>query len=406
MTTTKVSAPIHRISTTEFIALIGMMFATIAFSIDAMLPALPDIAAELSPDRPTLAQLILTSFVFGMGIGTLFTGPLSDRFGRKAVILWGAVLYMFGALLAYAAPTLEMMLAARVIQGLGAAGPRVVAMALVRDLYSGREMARIISFAMLVFTIAPAVAPLIGAAIIAGFGWHSIFLAFVLFSMISVGWLMIRQPETLPPPLRRSLAFAPLWLATKEALGQRQMQLSILVQTLIFGALFGTISSVQQVFDLTYDMADSFPFWFAAIALCSAPAAPLNGWLVIRLGMRPLIRRALFAQVAMSAIVLVVLASGGMGTSEVWAYFAWSVTVFAMLGFTIGNLNALALEPLGHIAGLAASLMGALATVGGAALGAVIGQLYNGTAVPLAIGVGIVCLVGGLVMMKMPREGA
>jgi len=406
MTDTTATPPIRRLGTGEFIAMIGTMFATIAFSIDAMLPALPDIAAELTPDRATLAQLILTSFVLGMGVGTLFAGPLSDRFGRKTVIMAGAALYIVGAAAAYMAPTLEWMLAARLLQGLGAAGPRVVALALVRDLYNGREMARIVSFAMLIFTIFPAIAPLIGVAIIAGFGWRTIFLAFILFSVVSVGWLVIRQPETLPPPLRRSLSPGPLWADTKEALRHPQMRLSIMVQTLIFGALFGVISSVQQVFDLTYGMADSFPFWFAAIAICSAPAAPLNGFLVTRLGMRPLIRRALVVQVAMSALALVALGSGAFGSAEVWAYFLWTVTVFAMLGFTIGNLNALALEPMGHIAGLAASLMGSLATIGGAALGAVVGQLYNGTALPLVIAVGSLSALAALIMRQMPREAA
>ncbi len=394
-----------RLSMTEFIALMGMMFATIAFSIDAMLPALPEIAEELTPDAPTLAQLILTSFVLGMGIGTFFAGPLSDRFGRKRIIVAGAALYMAGAALAYVAPTLEMVLIARVIQGLGAAGPRVVSLAMVRDLYSGRQMARVVSFAMLVFTLFPAVAPLIGAAIIAGFGWRAIFIVFLLFSVISVGWLTIRQPETLPPQLRRSLQPAVLGAGLREALSHRQMQLSILVQTLIFGALFGTISSIQQVFDLTYDQGENFPYWFAAMALIAAPAAPLNGRLVIRLGMRPLVRQALWIQAGLSALALAAFMSGVFGDAEYWAYFAWSVTVFAMLGFTIGNLNALALEPLGHIAGLASSLMGSLATIGGAALGATIGQLYDGTPIPLATATGLCALLGAMIMLKMPREG-
>ncbi len=401
-----VTAPpsVRRLSMPEFIALMGMMFATIAFSIDAMLPALPDIAEELTPDRPTLAQLILTSFVLGMGLGTFFAGPLSDAFGRKPVIIAGAALYIGGAILAYVAPTLEMVLAARVLQGLGAAGPRVVAMAIMRDLYSGRQMAQVVSFAMLVFTLFPAVAPMIGAAIIAGFGWRSIFLVFLLFSAISVGWLLIRQPETLPRAIRRPLRLKTLWAGIREALSLRQMQLSILVQTLIYGALFGTISSIQQVFDITYGLRDSFPYWFAVMALLSAPAAPINGRLVIRLGMRPLIRGALGLQTVLSAVVALSLALGLLGAQEFWLYFLWSATIFATAGFTIGNLNALAMEPLGHIAGMAASLMGALATVGGAILGAAIGQLYDGTAVPLAIAMGVLCLIGTIVMRAMPRE--
>ncbi len=395
-----------RLSRGEFIALMGMIFATVAFSIDAMLPALPEIAERLTPGAPNLAQLVLTSFVLGLGVGTLFTGPLSDSFGRKPVIIAGAALYITGALLAWVAPSLELLLAARILQGLGAAGPRVVATAIIRDLYSGRQMAQIISFAMLIFTIFPAVAPMIGAGIIWGFGWRAIFLAFLLFSAISVGWLLIRQPETLPRPARRAFHVTPLLEALRETLGLRQMQLSILVQTLIFGTLFGTISSIHSIFDQSFDRAASFPYWFALIALVAAPAAPINGILVVRLGMRPLVRRALLGQMVASTVVAVLFLSGTLGTASFWVFFVWSCSVFALAGFTIGNLNALALEPLGHVAGMAASLMGALATVGGAAIGAIIGQFFDGTPLPLILSAAVLSGSGALVMVWMPREPA
>jgi DHA1 family bicyclomycin/chloramphenicol resistance-like MFS transporter len=396
-------AQARRLSRGEFIALMGTIFATVAFSIDAMLPALPQIAAELSPEDANRAQLILTSFVLGMGAGTLLAGPLSDALGRKPVIFLGAALYLIGAGLALVAPTLETLLAARVIQGLGAAGPRVVSLAMVRDLYSGRAMAQIVSYAMLIFTLFPAVAPLIGAAIIAGFGWRAIFVAFLIFSVISVGWLAIRQPETLPVPARRKLAPGRLLADAREALAHRQMQFSIVVQTLIFTALFGVLSSIQQVFDTTYGRAESFPLWFALIALLAAPAAPVNGVLVMRLGMRMLIRRGLVLSATAAFVTALTLWIMGPGAGFA-VFFLWSVTVFATAAFTIGNLNALALEPLGHIAGTAASLMGALATVGGALGGAAIGQLFAGTAVPVALGVGLALSASALIMVRMPRE--
>ncbi|MBY6200313.1 multidrug effflux MFS transporter [Maritalea mobilis] len=394
----------RRLGRVEFIAMMGTIFATVAFSIDAMLPALPEIAEDLTPEAVNRAQLILTSFVLGMGLGTLVVGPLSDALGRKTVILLGALLYLAGALLALVAPSLELILLARVIQGLGASGPRVVSIAMIRDLYSGRAMAQIVSYAMMIFTLFPAVAPLIGAAIIAGFGWRSIFVAFMVFSVVSVSWVMLRQPETLPREARRKLSLGQTWRDMREALANRQMQLSILVQTFVFGALFGTLSSVQQVFDLTYGRGESFPFWFAFIALLSAPAAPTNARLVIRLGMRPMIRTALWVSATCSFAAAIVIGVLNLGAAEFWIYFVWTVSIFASAAFTIGNLNALALEPLGHIAGTASSLMGALATVGGALAGAALGQLYNGTAVPLAIGAGVMLTLGAVVMRNMPRE--
>ncbi|WP_103333492.1 multidrug effflux MFS transporter [Pseudotabrizicola formosa] len=384
--------PQRALGQTEFIALIAMLFATIAFSIDAMLPALPEIAAELSPDAPNNAQLILTSFVFGMGIGTLFAGPLSDSFGRKTVIVGGALLYCGGALLAYVAPTLETMLLARVLQGLGAAGPRVVSLALVRDVHSGPRMARIVSFAMMIFTLVPAAAPLLGQYIMAGFGWRSIFLAFLLFSAVSVLWLTIRQPETLLPADRRPFRAAPIWAALKEVLSLRSIRLSILAQTLGFAALFGTLSSTQQLFDQTYGRAESFPLYFALIALISGSSSLLNASLVMRLGMRRLVRVSFATQMLVSAAFVIAFTLNLWPAPEVlelefFAYLIWTIGVFFMVGMTIGNLNALALEPVGHIAGMAASVTGALSTVCSVILAAPVGLAFNGTPLPLMIGV-------------------
>jgi DHA1 family bicyclomycin/chloramphenicol resistance-like MFS transporter len=393
-----------RLSRLEFIALMGVIFATVAFSIDAMLPALPDIAQALSPGDPNLAQLVITSFVLGMGIGTFAVGPLSDAFGRKGVIVLAGVLYVIGAVMAWMAQSLEWLLLARLLQGIGAAGPRVVSMAMIRDLYAGRHMAQIISFAMLVFTIFPAIAPSIGAVIIAGFGWRAIFLSFILFAILSLSWLMIRQAETLPPAHRRPLSAKTIWTGLVETLAVRQMQLSILVQALIFGLLFGTLSSIQQIFAERYGQGDHFHLWFALIALLAAPAGPLNGRFVVRIGMRPLIRVSLMVQIICAALMLVVLTTGILGSLEFWAFLIWTATIFGLAGFAIGNLNALALEPLGHIAGMAASVMGALATIAGAALGAAIGQFYDGTAQPLAVASLIIAGLGFAIMRHMPRE--
>lgn len=394
-----------RLGQTEFIALMAMLFATIAFSIDAMLPALPQIAAELSPDAPNRAQLIITSFVLGMGIGTFFVGPLSDTFGRKPVILCGAVAYCLAALVAWAAPSLETMLASRLLMGIGVAGPRIVSMAMMRDLYSGRQMAKVVSFTMMVFTLVPAIAPAFGTVIIAGFGWRSLFLAFVLFSGTASLWLLLRQPETLPPEARRPLAIAPLWQALREVLSHPVIRLAIAVQTLAFGALFATLSSTQQIFDQTYGRGDSFPFWFALIAVLSGLASFLNAKVVVRLGMRRLVSGTLAVQVALSLGMAVMTGLGLWPDALAFpAYILWTTGVFAMAGLTIGNLNAIALEPVGHIAGMAASVTLAIATVGSVILAIPLGQAFDGTVVPLCLGVAGCAALGYLLMRRMGAE--
>ncbi|MBY0352085.1 MAG: MFS transporter [Tabrizicola sp.] len=394
-----------RASQTEFVALVAMLFATIAISIDAMLPALPEIAATLSPEAPNAAQLVVTSFVLGMGIGTLFTGPLSDAFGRKRVILVGSGLYALAALACAFAPNLEILLAARLLQGLAAAAPRTVAIAMVRDLHAGREMARIMSFVMMIFTIVPAVAPLMGQGIIALGGWRAIFLAYIVFAGLTMLWLGLRQPETLPPDRRRPLRPGDLWRGTRAVFTHRIILVSILLQTLTLAALFATLSSLQGIFERQFDRAATFPLWFALIAVASMTGSLLNSRIVMTLGMRRVVTRT-YAGVAV--LTLVALATLGTGLVSGNLGFAmqmlWAIGLFAMMGLTMGNLNALAMEPVGHIAGLAASVISSLATVGSVILAIPIGLAFDGTATPLLIGVAVLVGLNLILSLKTLAE--
>ncbi len=398
--------PTKPLGQTEFIALIAVLFATIAFSIDAMLPALPQIAAELTPEAPNRAQLIITSFVLGMGIGTFFAGPLSDTFGRRRIIVVGAILYVIGAALAWVASSLELVLLARVVQGIGAAGPRIVSLAMVRDLYKGREMARVVSFAMMIFTLVPAIAPLIGQQIITVAGWRGIFPAFLAFSAVTIVWFMQRQPETLPPDARRPLALAPLWAALVEVLTNRVIVTTIIVQSLVFGALFATLSSTQPIFDQGFGRGAEFPGWFAVIALVAGTASLLNAALVVRLGMRLMITATLGVQVIVSGGMAVMTAAGLWPDMLAFpAYLIWTIGVFFMAGLTMGNLNALALEPVGHIAGMAASVVGAISTVAAVAIAVPLGLAFDGTPVPLATGIAVLAALSFWLMQTIPRQG-
>jgi DHA1 family bicyclomycin/chloramphenicol resistance-like MFS transporter len=388
----------------EFVVLMAMLFALTAFSIDSMLPALPQIASELVPAAPNKAQLIIGSFVLGMGLGTFITGPLSDAFGRRRVILWGAGLYSIGAALAYVAPSLELIVAARLLQGLGVAGPRIAAMALVRDLYAGREMARIISVMMMVFVLVPAVAPLMGAAIINQFGWRSIFMAFVLFAAVISIWFGLRQPETLPAARRRPMDMRLLAAAAKEIMTHRLVALVTLVMALAFATLFATIATVQQIFDITYHRAEDFPAWFAFIALVAGTGNLLNARLVMRLGMRLMVIGIFGAQIVVSTVMVVLFSSGWMpDAAAFWAFLFWVCSVFFTAGLTLGNLNALALEPMGHIAGTAASVVSALATIGSVLIAVPIGLAFDGTPLPLMMGVLLCCIASLPIMLILPK---
>lgn len=392
-----------RMSRTEFVALIAMIFAIVAFSVDAMLPALPQIGEELSPDMVERAPWILSMFLIGMGLGTFFTGPLSDAFGRRRVIFAGAALYILCSAIAWASTTLEVMLAARLFQGLGAAGPRVVALAVVRDLFSGREMARIMSLTMMIFTLVPAIAPLLGAQIIWAFGWRGIFIAFMIFSFASVFWLGIRLPETLPQDRRRPLRLRLMGAAVREMFAHPIVRLSIFVQTFAMGMLFLTLMQVQQIYATTYDKEASFPYWFGIVALIAGSASLLNALLVVRVGMKRLVTLMLAAQIIISGSFL--LFNLGAGPYGFTFFVIWQTCMFFQAGLTLGNLNALAMEPMGHIAGMAASVIGAFATVAAAALTAPLGLLFDGTARPLVACILVMAVAGLLLMMRMRRVG-
>ncbi len=393
----------NRMSRPEFIALIAMMFATVAFSIDSMLPALPEIGAELSPHDVNRAQLILTAFVLGLGLGTFFSGPLSDTFGRKPVILAGSVIYVIAAAIAWASTSLELLLLARVVQGLGAAAPRTVGVAIMRDLYSGRAMARMMSIAMMIFTIFPAFAPLMGAGIIALIGWRGIFLAFILFALISMLWMTLRLPESLPQDARRPFSARPLWAAIGEVLRNPTVRLSIMVQALALGMLFTMLVMVQPVFDVIFGRADSFPFWFGAVALVSGSASVLNAAVVVRIGMRRIVTWSMAAMIALGGIVLIVSQTAIPNDLYFAVFVGWQCSLFFMAGTTLGNLNAIAMEPMGHIAGMAASVISSISTVAAASIAAPVGLLFNGTLWPMAMGIFVMSVIAYGLMLRMAR---
>ncbi|MGA0616028.1 multidrug effflux MFS transporter [Paracoccus sp. KR1-242] len=396
--------PVHKQPLPEFIAMLAVIFAVIAFSIDSMLPALPEIAAALTPENVNRAQLVLTAFVAGMGVGLFVAGPLSDAYGRKPIITAGFALYAVAAIAAVFANSLEMLLVARFVQGLGAAGPRIVSLALVRDLYQGREMARITSFVMMIFILIPAVAPSVGAGIIHFVGWRGVFGSFVLLALLGSLWMNLRQEETLPPAKRRPMRLGSMMASAREVLGNRQVQLVTIVMTLGFGQMFALLSSAQQLFSETYGRGEDFPKWFAAMALLSGTGTMLNARYVLRLGMRRIVRSAYAMQVVVSTVMCVLVLGDLLPPALRFpAFFMWAVSVFFMAGVTFGNLNAMALQRMGHVAGMAASVIAAVSTIGAVLIAAPVGQLFDGTARPIILAT-LVCSALALWLMRWVEE--
>lgn len=387
-----------KISLTEFVSLMALMISLVALSIDAMLPALSQIGEEFAVESKNDNQLVISFLFLGLAVGQVIYGPVSDSFGRKAPIYAGLSLFFIGCILSFSAENQTTMLFGRFLQGLGAAGPRIVTVALIRDQYEGRAMARIMSLIMTVFIIVPALAPAIGQGILWVAHWRAIFAFLLLLSATAFIWFGIRQPETLQPHLRKPLSLRRIFAAIRTDCLNRTTLGYTTGAGLIFGAFIGYLNSSQQIFQELYGLGDKFAFYFSALALALGAASYSNAKLVERFGMRLLSLRALKVQCATSALFCVAALMSD-GILPLWALMLWALIAFFCMGILFGNFNALAMEPLGHIAGVGAAFIGTITSFISLTIGTMIGQSYNGTLLPL-IG-GFTCLgLASLLLMS------
>ena len=368
----------ERLRTGEFIPLVALLFSLVALAIDGMLPALPEIGRDLGVARPNDVQYVIIAVFLGLGLGQVFFGPLSDRLGRKPAIYAGLAVFMAGCVVSIVAPTFETMIAGRVLQGIGVAGPRIVTVALVRDQYEGRRMARIMSFAMAVFILVPAIAPALGLAVLRLAGWREIFVAFFLIAAVAFAWLLIRQPETLPPDRRRSLSPRALGRTVREIFRTRVALGYTVASGFAFSPFVAYLSCAPQMFEDGYGVGDLFVVWFAALALVIGVASIVNGRLVMRHGMRRLSTIAAAAIALASAAAWIGLVPFD-GLFPFWLFMAYFMFIFVCVGMLFANLNALAMEPLGHVAGIGAAVIASLATLISVPLGGIVGQSFDGT---------------------------
>jgi MFS transporter, DHA1 family, multidrug resistance protein len=370
----------------EFVLIISLMMALTALSIDAMMPALPQIASELSVQSANDRQLIISIFFLGMALGQLFFGPLSDKTGRKPTVYIGYAVYIAGSLLSIFALSFPMMLAGRLLQGIGISAPRAVTMALVRDLYAGRMMARVMSFVMTVFILAPMLAPSLGQAIMSFSGWRGIFIGFVVLALVILIWFASRMPETLAPERRAPFTLRRVIDATTVIVKNRTAFGYTVSAGLVGGAFLGYLNSAQQIFQEQYALGKFFPVVFGIISLSIGLASFMNARLVMRFGMRFLVQWPLRVIFSLAMVALVVFQSTA-GHPPLWLVMTYLMLTFFFIGLLFGNQNALAMEPLGHMAGIGSAVVGSLSTLIQMPLGTIIGQNYNGTIFPLVIGI-------------------
>ncbi|WP_375313925.1 multidrug effflux MFS transporter [Bradyrhizobium sp. A5] len=367
----------------EFVVVIASIMALNPLAMDMMLPALPNIGAAFKIPNANHLQLVLSIFLIGFGAGQFIMGPLSDRFGRRPVLLGGMTVYAVASLLAIAAPSFETLLLARALQGFGTAATRVIATSIVRDCYVGRRMASVMSLAMMVFIAVPVVAPSFGQAVLLVSQWRGIFIVLALYGLLALAWSVLRLPETLPDSERRSLAPADVLAAFRQTLTNRQTIGYAVAAGSVMGALFAYVFSAQQVFTEIYHLGHYFPLAFAAIATGVAIAGFLNARLVGRLGMRVISHGALTLYAVVASVLLI---TESLNVLPLALFMALSALMMFSFGMMVANFTALALEPQGHIAGTASSLYGSITTLIGIAIGMAIGQSFDGTLMPFAVG--------------------
>ncbi len=387
----------------EFVSLMALMTSLVALSIDAMLPALADIGRDLGVTDPNEPQLVVSVLFLGLALGQVVYGPVSDAIGRKTPIYIGLAIYLVGSVLCILAESFTIILVGRFLQGLGVAGPRIVTMALIRDQYAGSAMARIMSLIMAVFIIVPAIAPALGQGILEIAPWRAIFGLLLALATIAFLWFSLRQPETLPAAKRLPWSLTRMAMGLLETLRTRAAMGYAISAGLVFSGFIGYLTSAPQIFQTQYGLGAQFPFYFGGLSLAIGAASLLNARFVMRFGMQRLARWALLAQCAAS-ILFVGLALTIDGGLTLWPFMAWGTIAFFCQGLLFGNLNAMAMEPLGHIAGIGAAVVGTLTSLISLLLGTAIGQAYDGTVLPLLAGFAALGAAGLAVMWWTGRS--
>ena len=387
MNNTQISDTPHSgLSFAAFVTLMAGFMALNGLAVDTMLPALPAIGEELGVPDPNDRQLVITAYLLGFGIFQIFYGPFSDRYGRRPVLLFGVSIYALFSIITVFVSTFDGVVLSRFLQGAGSAATRVLVVAIVRDCYSGRQMARVMSLAFIIFLTVPVLAPAIGQGIMLFVSWHWIFLALALFALGLTMFAWIRLPETLHAEHRLPLSMTRVLEAFKVVATTRNSIGYTIAMALVLGPLFGYIASVQQIFADVFQVEGLFTVYFAITAVSMAMASFLNSRIVERVGTRVVSHSAVCSMLVLAIIGLLLEQSGHQ---SLLSFVILQSAMMFCFGLTAPNFGAMAMESVGHIAGTASSVQGCITTVAAAVLGFLIGQAFNGTTVPLITAFGL-----------------
>lgn len=382
----------------EFALLMALLMSIVALSIDAILPALGEVGQVFSVSNSNQVQWIIIGIFAGMTIGESIAGPLSDAIGRKPILFIGLAIYLCGSTFCYFAQSFEWFLFGRFVQGLGIAGPHIAAIAIIRDKYSGDQMARIMSLVMMVFMAVPAIAPSVGQVVIHFFGWREIFVLYLIYAVMIGIWVVLRLDETLQPEKRIPMRFAVFKDGFKQVVCHRTTMSYLICAGLIFGSFISYLGTSQQIFMQQFAKSGvEFSAYFAAFAVIMGISSFINSRVVTRFGMRQISMAgiSLFTLISIIFFIIQLLVTN----VEFWMFLTYMAMAFLCFGVVFGNLNAIALEPMGHIAGMATAIINTVSSILSLILAAIIGQAYNGTLIPMTLGFIVLCGLAFIIML-------
>ncbi|MFY0714001.1 multidrug effflux MFS transporter [Seonamhaeicola sp. NFXS20] len=388
----------------EFVALMASLMSIVALSIDALLPALPQIGNHISVVNSKDNQLLITMIFLGIGIGQLIFGPLSDSFGRKPIVYTGFALFIVASLICVNTKSFEIMLVGRILQGMGLSSPRSISLSMIRDLYDGNYMAKVMSIVVMFFILVPVVAPTLGHWLIQLFNWQSIFYFNLIFGVLIMIWFAIRQPETLTKQHRIKFSSHLFIDGVKEFIKHKEAVAFTFVSGFITGSFMVYLSTSQQIFQEQYKLAEMFPFIFASLAVSLGVATYLNSRLVEKFGMWRMAYTAAIAYSVVSLLYVILFFSGK--NPSIYVLLIFFALQFLAVGFLFGNLRAIAMEPLGHIAGIGAAINGFVSTVLAVPIANFIGNYVSTSVLPLFIGFSIFGVLSVLVFVLLRKNAS